>query len=73
MEYSAYCSELRNIERFNPFKYYCKKHYVDPSVRLNVGNSANRNNPRNPSGHRSRLGNNANLDRPFVSRWNLES
>ena len=66
-------SELRNIERFNPFKYYCKKHYIDPSVRLNVGNSANRNNPRNPSGHRSRLGNNANLDRPFVSRWNLES
>ena len=69
-------SELGNIERFNPFKYYSKKYYIDPTAQVNVGNSSTNNNPsnpRNPSGHRSRLGNNRNINGPFVSRWNLES
>ena len=65
-------TEIRNKERLNPFKYYSKKHYNDPLgtivVIRNNNNNPNHRNPR--QGHRSRLANNAGLNRPFASRWN---
>ena len=62
-------SELRNMERLNPFKYHCKNHYINPfgQVRGHTRNrNRNRNNTRN--GHRSRL-DNIDLNRVLVSRW----
>ena len=67
-------TELRKEERLNPFKYHCKAFYIDPSGQSIGNDRPNINIRRHPSGgHRSRLGNNTNLDRPFVSRWNQES
>ena len=64
--------EIRNKERLNPFKYYSKKHYNDPlGTTVAIRNNNNNPNHRNPrQGHRSRLANNAGLNRPFASRWN---
>ena len=55
-------SDIRNEDRFNPFKYNCKKYYIDPLGQINS------NRPRG-QGHRARLNNNAYINRPFVSRW----
>ena len=71
-------NEIKNIDRLNPFKYYCKKYLIDPlghigHIRGHIGHIRDNNNNNNHQrqGHRSRLANNAGLNRPFVSRWNL--
>ena len=71
-------NEIKNIDRLNPFKYYCKKYLIDPlghigHIRGHIGHIRDNNNNNNHQrqGHRSRLANNAGLNCPFVSRWNL--
>ena len=65
-------NEIRNKERINPFKYSCKKFYLDPRADINrASNNSSRNssNINRRHGHRSQLDNNAFLNRAFVSRW----
>ena len=61
---------IRNKERINPFKYSCKKFFIDPTADSRDSNSSrNLASGNRRHGHRSQLDNNAFLSRAFVSRW----